>query len=53
MFNEDTTKQCCGSGMFIPDPDFCLSWIPDLEFRIQKQQEKKGVEIFFWSYLFL
>jgi hypothetical protein len=24
-------EQCCGSGMFIPDPDFCPS-------RIQKQQ---------------
>jgi hypothetical protein len=22
--------QCCGSGMFIPDPDFCPSLIPDL-----------------------
>jgi hypothetical protein len=20
-------KQCCGSGMFIPDPDFFPSWI--------------------------
>jgi hypothetical protein len=22
-------KQCCGSGMFIPDPDFYPSRIPD------------------------
>jgi hypothetical protein len=27
-------KQCCGSGMFIPDPDFYPS-------RIQKQQQKR------------
>jgi hypothetical protein len=31
-------KQCCGSGMFIPDPDFYPSRIPDLGSRIQKQQ---------------
>jgi hypothetical protein len=27
--------QCCGSGMFIPDPDFYLS-------RIQKQHKREG-----------
>ncbi len=26
--------QCCGSGMFIPDPDFCPSWILDPGSRI-------------------
>jgi hypothetical protein len=25
----DTKHQCCGSGMFIPDPDFYPSRIPD------------------------
>jgi hypothetical protein len=29
--------QCCGSGMFIPDPDFYPS-------RIQKQQQKRGMK---------
>jgi hypothetical protein len=29
--------QCCGSGMFIPDPNFHPS-------RIQKQQQKRGVK---------
>ncbi len=28
----------------IPDPDFCPSWIPDLGYRIQEQQEKRGVK---------
>ncbi len=36
--------QCCGSGMFIPDPDFCPSRIPDLESRIQKHQQKRRVK---------
>jgi hypothetical protein len=31
--------QCCGSGMFIPDPDFYPSRIPD-----PKQQQKRGVK---------
>ncbi len=30
-------RQCCGSGMFIPDPDFYPS-------RIQKQQQERGVK---------
>jgi hypothetical protein len=34
--------QCCGSGMFIPV----------LVSRIQKQQQKRGVKIFFMSYIF-
>jgi hypothetical protein len=37
-------EQCCGSGMFIPDPDFYPSWIPDLGSRIQKQQQKREVK---------
>jgi hypothetical protein len=36
--------QCCGSGMFIPDPDFYPSRIPDLGSRMQKQQQKRGVK---------
>ncbi len=36
--------QCCGSGMFIPDPDFYPSRIPDPWSRIQKQQQKRGVK---------
>jgi hypothetical protein len=31
--------QCCGSGMFIPDPDFYPSRIPDLE---SKNSNKRG-----------
>ncbi len=34
--------QCYGSGIFIPDPDFYQSRIPDLGSRIQKQQHKRG-----------
>ncbi len=33
--------QCCGSGMFIPDPDFSHPGS-----RIQKQQQKRGVKKF-------
>jgi hypothetical protein len=32
--------QCCGSGMFIPDPDFYPSWIPDLGSRISDPGSK-------------
>ncbi len=35
-----TWGQCCGSGMFIPDPDFYPS-------RIPKQHQKRGVKFFF------
>jgi hypothetical protein len=35
-------NQCCGSGMFIPDPDFSL--IPDPGSRIQKPQQKRRVK---------
>ena len=58
--------QCCGSGMFIPDPgsripdpDFYPSRIPDpgsripdLGSRIQKQVEKRGVKKNFLSNIF-
>jgi hypothetical protein len=42
--------QCCGSGTFIPDPDFHSSWIPEpgSGSRIQKQQRKRGGEKFFY-----
>jgi hypothetical protein len=30
--------------MLIPDPDFCPSWIPDLESRTQKQEQKIRVK---------
>jgi hypothetical protein len=36
--------QCCGSRMFIPDPDFYPSRIPNLGSRIQNQQQKRGVK---------
>jgi hypothetical protein len=48
-------KQCCGSGMFIPDPDFYPSWIPDPGSRIsdpktatKERGEKKLVVIPFY-----
>ncbi len=37
-------NQCCGSGMFIPDPDFYPSRIQDLGSQIQKQLQKRGVK---------
>ncbi len=46
------SRQCGGSGMFIPDPDFYPSRIPDLGSRIQKQLPKKG-EKKLLSYFFL
>ncbi len=33
-------KQCCGSGMFIPDPDFCPSRIPDLGSKNSNKRER-------------
>ncbi len=38
------TNQCCGSGMFIPDPGSWFLPIPDPGSRIQKQQQKTGVK---------
>ncbi len=44
--------QCCGSGMFIPDPDFYPSRIPDLGSRIPKTWTKeRGEKIFLLSCL--
>jgi hypothetical protein len=34
-------QQCCGSGMFIPDPDFYPSRIPDLKTATKERGEKK------------
>ncbi len=36
--------QCCGSGMFIPDPDFYPSRIPDLGSRIPDQTTARKEE---------
>jgi hypothetical protein len=36
-------KQCCGSGMFIPDPDFHPSRIPDPKTETKERDEKKFV----------
>jgi hypothetical protein len=33
-------KQCCGSGMFIPDPDFFPSRIPDPKTALKERGEK-------------
>ncbi len=35
----DPTLQCCGSGMLIPDPDFCPSRIPDLGSKNSNKRE--------------
>ncbi len=39
-------NQCCGSGMFIPDPNLYPSRIPNLGSRISdpKQKQKRGVK---------
>jgi hypothetical protein len=37
-------EHCCGSGMFIADPDFCPSLIPDVGSQIQKQQQRRRVK---------
>ncbi len=39
-----TRTQCCGSGMFIPDPGSWFLPIPDPGSRIQKQQQKREVK---------
>ena len=43
-------SQCCGSGMFIPDPDFYPSRIPDPESKTATKErgEKKFVVITFY-----
>jgi hypothetical protein len=56
----NSNGQCGGSGMFIPDPDFYPSRIPDLRYRIPDPKtamkdigDKKFVVIpFFWSQKF-
>jgi len=40
--------QCCGSGMFIPDPDFYPSRIPDPKTATKERDEKKFVVIIFY-----
>ncbi len=37
-------QQCCGFGMFIQDPRSWILPIPDLRYRIQKQQQKRGAK---------
>ncbi len=46
----DPQQQCCGSGMFIPDPDFYPSRIPDLGSKNSNKWEgwKKYVVITFY-----
>ncbi len=39
----DKRKQCCGSGMFIPDPDFYPFRIPDPKTATKERGEKKFV----------
>ncbi len=46
------TRQCCGSGMFIPDPGSWFLSISDPGSRIQKQQLKRGVKNFFFFQTF-
>jgi hypothetical protein len=48
-------KQCCGSGMFIPDPDFYPSRIPDLGSKNSNKSEgwkKIWCHTFFCSHNF-
>jgi hypothetical protein len=52
FFTPGSGMEKIGSGMFIPDPDFYTSRIPDLGSRIQKQQQKRGLKQNFLSYLF-
>jgi hypothetical protein len=40
--------QCCGSGMFIPDPEFYPSRIPDPKTATKERGEKKLVVITFY-----
>jgi hypothetical protein len=41
MYNKVQLQQCCGSGMFIPDPHFYPSRIPDPETAKKERGEKK------------
>jgi hypothetical protein len=40
--------QCCGSGMFIPDPDFYPSRIPNPKTATKENGEKIFVDISFF-----
>jgi hypothetical protein len=40
--------QCCGSGMFIPDPDFYPSRIPDPKTATKERGENKCVVVPFY-----
>ncbi len=42
--NKETCAQCCGAGMFIPDPEFYPSRISDPEFS---NSTKRGGEKMF------
>ncbi len=44
-----TLYQCCGYGMFIPDPDFYPSRIPDPKTAMKDRGEKKLVFISFFG----
>jgi hypothetical protein len=45
----DKRNQCCGSGMFIPDPDFYPSRIQDTKTATKERGEKKLVVIPFFA----
>ncbi len=50
-----TSRQCCGSGMFIPDPDFYPSRISDPGSKNSYKRErwkKKFCHTIFWSHKF-
>jgi hypothetical protein len=50
---EAAQNQCCGSGMFIPDPDFYPSRIPDPKSVTKERGEKKFFyHTFFCSHKF-
>jgi hypothetical protein len=44
----NTYVQCCGSGIFIPDPDFYPSRIPDPKTATKERGEKKIIVIPFY-----
>jgi hypothetical protein len=41
-------NQCCGSGMFIPDPDFYPSRIPDPKTVTKEREVKKNLLSYFF-----
>jgi hypothetical protein len=52
IFTGTTNVQCCGSGMFIPDPDFYPSRIPYPKTATKERGEKKIFHTFFCSHKF-